>query len=232
MRAGTPHECVAIHSYTFLSEEFVSTCRVPSYKKFLRTADLKAAYAWEKRFLERLPLENGAKRWVLKSPDHVHGLEALFGVFPDAVIIQTHRNPLQVLRSSAELTRVLRRLYGRPGDLDQLAMNEAQVLAEGTERAIRFRDNHPELADRFIDLKYSEVVSDPLAAVSQIYRRMDIPLTTEAIGRMKRLASSRTRYRRSGERPHAQDLRLAAAAEMSRFKQYCSRFGLSYGDGV
>ena len=29
MRALTPHECVAIHSYTLLSEEFVSTCRIP-----------------------------------------------------------------------------------------------------------------------------------------------------------------------------------------------------------
>src|SRR5262249_167678 len=29
IRASTPHECVAIHSYTLLSEEFVSTCHVP-----------------------------------------------------------------------------------------------------------------------------------------------------------------------------------------------------------
>src|SRR5260370_933527 len=32
IRATTPHECVAIHSYTLMSEEFVSTCRVPTYE--------------------------------------------------------------------------------------------------------------------------------------------------------------------------------------------------------
>jgi len=31
MRARTPHECVAIHSYTVTSEEFVSSCRIPTY---------------------------------------------------------------------------------------------------------------------------------------------------------------------------------------------------------
>src|SRR5215472_4735317 len=45
MRALTPHECVAIHSYTFLSEEFVSTCRIPTYEKFLRSSDRLEAYS-------------------------------------------------------------------------------------------------------------------------------------------------------------------------------------------
>src|SRR6516165_9881428 len=107
IRACSPHECVAIHSHTFLSEEFVSTCRVPSYEAFLRATDLGPAYVWEKRFLQHLQLHRPTKRWVLKSPDHVYGLEQLFSVFPNALIIQTHRDPLAVLRSDVQLTRVL-----------------------------------------------------------------------------------------------------------------------------
>jgi hypothetical protein len=226
MRALTPHECVAIHSYTFLSEEFVSTCRIPTYERFLRSADRTEAYLWQKRFLQAL--ENGEpKRWVLKSPDHVHSLEGLFAVFPDAVIVQTHRNPFQVLRSSTELTRVLQGLYAWPGDQDQLAAREVRVLAEGTERFIRFRDEHPELADSFIDLKYSELVSDPLAAVAQIYRRLDFELTTEASDRMQRLASHRSRYRRVGRSSGFKDSNSAPPTEARRFERYCSRFGLS-----
>ena len=44
VRACTPHECVAVHSFTLLSEEFVSTCRVPTYEAFLRSAGLRSAY--------------------------------------------------------------------------------------------------------------------------------------------------------------------------------------------
>jgi len=53
LRAWTPHECVAIHSYSLLSDEFVSTCRVPTYETFLHNkADLTPVYRWQKRFLQ------------------------------------------------------------------------------------------------------------------------------------------------------------------------------------
>ena len=97
MRARTPHECVAIHSYTLLSEEFASTCRIPTYEAFLRSTDLVPTYSWQKRFLQYLQLRCQPRQWVLKSPDHVRGLAYLFAVFPDAVIVQTHRDPLDVL---------------------------------------------------------------------------------------------------------------------------------------
>ena len=77
MRAWTPHECVAIHSYTLLSEEFAMICRVPAYKAFLREANFGPAYAWQKRFLQYLQLSCPTKQWILKSPDHVHTLEHL-----------------------------------------------------------------------------------------------------------------------------------------------------------
>jgi hypothetical protein len=50
----------------------------------------------QKRFLQYLQLSCPTKQWILKSPDHVHTLEHLLTVFPDAVVIQTHRNPLEV----------------------------------------------------------------------------------------------------------------------------------------
>jgi hypothetical protein len=227
MRASTPHECVALHSYTFLSEEFVSTCRVPTYEKFLRSADRRQAYAWQKRFLQALQYSCEPKRWILKSPDHVRSLEELFSVFPDAAIIQTHRNPVQVLRSSTELTRVLQGLYAWPGDMDHLAAREARMLAEGTEQFIRFRDDHPELANRFIDLKYTDLISDPLAEVTRIYRHLDFVLSEAAVLRMRQLASQRSRY--EGVRQHSTQRALTrmSANEERHFERYCARFGLS-----
>jgi len=231
MRAQTPHECVAMQSYTLLSEEFVSTCRVPSYEAFLHAADLRPAYAWQKRFLQHLESGCSARRWVLKSPDHVRGLEALFSIFPDAVIVQTHRNPLEVVKSSIQLTQVLHELYARRGDRDQLARREAQVLAERMERFIQFREDHPELADRFVDIKYSELVSDPLAAVRRIYQQFEIPLTEVATRRMSDLVSNRSRYRPHPATRTLADLGLDPAVETQRFERYCSHFGIPLQSG-
>jgi hypothetical protein len=226
MRAWTPHECVAIHSHTFLSGEFVSICYVPAYETFLHAADFGPTYNWQKRFLQHLQLGCSIKQWVLKSPDHIFAMEALLAVFPDAVIIQTHRDPLEVLRSSSQLTHVLQGLFGRVASLDQLGLREARMLAEGIQRIMRFRDAHPELATRFIDVMYRELVSDPLAIVRQIYQQFDIRLTEAAAEQMQRMASNRSRYRGHNGSPTLAEVGLDGPTETRRFQSYCSRFGI------
>ncbi len=228
MRALTPHECVAIHSYTFLSEEFISTCRVPRYEGFLHSSDLAPVYQWEKRFLQHLQLGSPARRWILKSPDHVYGLKELFSTFPDATIIQTHRNPVEVVKSSADLTAVLRGLYGPSGTDEDLRVREARVLAQATERFLHFRDSHPELAHRFIDVRYTDLIADPVSTVRRIYEQLESPFTNVLSERMRQLASNRSRYR--GRRASAEPagLKLATALEGVRFERYCARFQLSF----
>jgi hypothetical protein len=228
IRARTPQECVAIHSYTFLSEEFIATAHVPAYESFLHAADLRPAYAWQKRFLQHLQSRQPTKRWVLKSPDHVYGLEALFAVFPDAVIVQTHRNPVDVLKSCIRLVEVLHGLFGRPRNRRQLSLREARMLAWAMERLIQFREAHLEWKPRFCDVKYSELVADPVATVRSLYQHLDLPLSETAEAAMRRFVSSRSRYARPGRLPTPADLQIAAQAEASRFQRYCLHFGIPW----
>jgi len=224
MRAWSPHECVAIHAYTCLSQEFICTARIPSYEKFLRSTDLTPVYAWQKRFLQYLQAGSAPKRWVLKTPDHVYSLRELFSIFPDAMIVQTHRNPLEVLRSSIQLTEVLYNLFAWPGNRHDIAEREAMLLAQQMGEFIRFRDAHPELAGRFIDLNYSDLAADPLAAVRRVYQQMDIVLTDQAAERMRRLNSQRSRYRKHN--PTLTEFGVDVLREARRFSQYCFRFGV------
>jgi hypothetical protein len=229
MRAMTPHECVAIHSYTLLSEEFISTCRVPTYEAFLRGRDLTPVYRWQKQFLQYLQVDSPGQRWVLKSPDHVYGLEQLLTVFPDACIIQTHRNPVEVLKSSADLTRVLRGLYGRAGDADEIRRREARVLAEGAERFIQFRDSHPELGGRIIDVRYTDLIAEPMATVRRICEGVCTPMTNGLAERVQQIASNRGRY--TGPRASAHPMSLALDKTIGmRFERYCSRFGVRFSE--
>ena len=48
------------------------------------------------------------RRWILKSPEHVFSIDALTGVFPDAMLVLAHRDPGHVLVSAARLTELLR----------------------------------------------------------------------------------------------------------------------------
>lgn len=227
MRARTPHECVAIQSYSFLSEEFISTCRVPTYESFLRGTDIQPAYAWQKRFLQHLQSGRPARRWVLKSPDHVYGLESLFLIFPDALVIQTHRNPMEVLKSSCRITEVLHGLYSRPGDPGQLAARETTVLAGALNRFVNFRDAYPELGDRFIDVTYDEIISNPLAVIRRVYEKFEMPLSDAAISRMQSLAGRRSRYEQHGPVANSRSF-VDKNTDASCFEQYCERFKIAW----
>jgi hypothetical protein len=121
---------VAIHSYTLFSEEFISTCHVPSYEAFLHAADLGPIYHWQRRFLQHLQTGCPSRRWVLKSPDHIYGLDKLPTVFSDALIIQTHRNPVEVVKSQIRLTKVLEAMFARPRESEQLAMSEVRKIEQ------------------------------------------------------------------------------------------------------
>ncbi len=226
MRAWTPHECVAIHSYTLLSEEFAMLCRIPGYEAFLREADFGPAYAWQKRFLQYLQLSCPTRQWILKSPDHVHSLEHLLRVFPDAVIVQTHRNPLDVLKSSIKVTEMLEGIFAPADDRTRIKVREVRSLAEHMESITSFREAHPELEGRFIDIRYHELVSDPLAVVRQIYQRLDKHLSEPAIKGMQLLASKRSRYKGHPNGPGLSDFKLDGTLDPHRLAAYCSRFGI------
>jgi Sulfotransferase family len=206
IRAATPHECVGIHSYTMLSQEFVLTCRIPAYEAFLREGNLGPAYAWQKRFLQYLQLSGRHKNWILKSPEHVYGLDHLLSVFPDAVVIQTHRNPLEVLRSSLQLNEMLEGVFAYPADRAQTEIREARSLIESMESIRSFRKAHPEFSGRFIDVHYHDLVSDPLEVIRHIYHRLNWHLLEPASERIKRLAATRSRYKKRHRRPMPADL--------------------------
>lgn len=144
-------------------------------------------------------------------------------VFPDAAIIQTHRNPLEVIESSSQLTDVVQRTFARPQDSREIGIREARVLAEGLDRITCFRERHPELEDRIVDVNYDELVSDPLKTVRRLYRELGLPLTNPTLQRVQGLAGNRSRYGGQRARPGLADLGIDSGMQ-TRFASYCARF--------
>jgi hypothetical protein len=230
IRASTPHECVAIHSYTMLSQEFAITCRIPAYEAFLCEGNLGPAYAWQKRFLQYLQLSGRHKNWILKSPEHVYGLDHLLSVFPDAVVIQTHRNPLEVLRSSLQLNEMVEGVFAYPGDRAQTGIRRVRSLIESMESIRSFRKAHPEFTGRFIDVHYDELISDPLEVIRHIYHRLNWHLVEPASERIKRLAATRSRYKRQHGSPMLADLGIDEVFERERLEACFSQCKVSDTD--
>ncbi|WP_131831719.1 sulfotransferase family protein, partial [Pseudofrankia asymbiotica] len=94
MGARLAQECVCITNADFRSTLFGTEYRVPSYMTWLLdTADMAPAYRWHRQFLQHLQARHPAHRWVLKSPGHIWSLGELLAEYPEALLIQTHRDP-------------------------------------------------------------------------------------------------------------------------------------------
>ena len=110
-----------------------------------------------------------AERWVLKAPSHLFALDALLAVYPDALIIQTHRHPLQVVASVASMDTVLRRVFSYRVNLKETGTEALQQWAYGVERAMQVRHSDHAAPGRFFDAYYTDLVREPIAMVQWIH---------------------------------------------------------------
>jgi len=218
--ARLPEECVVILSHSFLSFEFSSTWYVPSYQSWLEQQDLEPAYRYHRQFLQHLQLGCPGDRWLLKAPPHLPGLRALFAVYPDADVIVTHRDPLEVVASIASLHVVLRRTFSRAVDPLAVGPEVSRMLADDVRRGFAARDDGCAPPERFLDVWYTELMADPLAVVRRIYRHFDLELSTATEERMRTWLA---KHPKDQNGPHMYSLAqfgLDADAERERYRAY------------
>jgi hypothetical protein len=224
--ARLPQECIAILSYSLLSEEFLCMFWVPSYEKWLRTQDMRQAYRFHRDFISHLPCPASAERWVFKAPDHVYSLDALIDTYPDARIVFLHRDPMKVLGSVASLAMRLRSAFSSQIDAVRTGVNEARVLNEVTAKMMEFRDRYPSLSDRFIDVQYLDLVRNPVSTVRGIYENFGLTLSANAERRMYSFLGGRRNKKRPRHVYSLADFGIERDRKESCLVAYCERFGI------
>jgi len=221
-----PQECIVITACEFASLRFEMCFDVASYQEWLVDCDMRPAYAFHRRFLQHLQSRRPGGRWVLKSPGHLGPIEALLDEYPDAMIVQTHRDPRKVIPSVASLEVTLR---GPASDaVDPVAVGAQQLWLwpRLLEQGIDARDRHPEHAHRFCDLHYAEIAADPIACVRRIYAHFDLPLAPDTVERMRAHLAAHPRDEHGLHRYSLGGFGLDADDIGRRFSRYCTRFGI------
>ncbi|HEX6996605.1 MAG TPA: sulfotransferase [Gammaproteobacteria bacterium] len=223
-----PQECIAIQAQAFMSIQFHTTHYVPSYQDWLESTRQDLGYGFHYRFLQHLQAGAPPRRWVLKAPGHLFGLAALLERYPDARIVQTHRDPLRVVASMASLATVLRRAFSASADPAQIGADWAERWARALERFLAVRDRSPR--EQFLDVAYEELEAAPLATVERVYRFLGWPLTAAAREAMQRFLAANPKNKHGAHRYSLAQYGLDRDAEYERFRGYCERFDIAVGD--
>lgn len=186
MEADSPQECLGIDALDFNTYQISAQLYVPTYMEWITNgADRLATMHFHKRFLQYLQ-SGGVKRerWLLKSPVHLMRLPELFQVYPDARIIMTHRDPVNVITSTASLISSVRSLYSDHEDprrtgLEQLKCWSLYFRRFLESRRILAREN------QIIDLKFDDFTKDPIGTVTQIYEKFGWKLSDTTVTRFR-----------------------------------------------
>jgi hypothetical protein len=112
-------------------------------------------------------------------------LAALLGEYPDAVLVQTHRDPLSIISSMTSLGTTLRSMAGRAVDPKIVAEEWSKLHAYALNASVDARDSGLIEPSRVIDIQFREFLSDPIRTVRKVYAHADLDLTPEAERRIR-----------------------------------------------
>jgi hypothetical protein len=171
-----PEECTWLMANTLCSAGFSLFGRIPGYDAWLAErsdADWARAYRFYEAQLRLLQWQVAGGHWVLKSPVHLPALGALLEVFPDACVVRTHRDPVDVVPSTCSLFAILRSLVSDAIEPDQLGQEAVRRLGESIEKANQAAVAH---ASHVMDVDFESLVEDKIGTVRRIYARFGYEL--------------------------------------------------------
>jgi len=221
-----PQECIVPTASEFMSIRFQMSFDVSSYDEWFLQQDMTATYDHHRRFLQHLQSRHMTERWILKSPGHLGPIDTLFETYPDAMVVQTHRDPVRVIPSVANLEYTMRQIASDDVDPVRVGRQMIHVWSTLLEQGMEARARHPERESQILDLSMREVVGDPIPCVEKIYRHFELELSQEARERMQRYLAAHPKDEFGVHRYSLEAFGLEEEVVSAAFKGYRERFNI------
>ena len=125
------------------------------------------------------------ERWALKSPQHLWHLQHVHREYPDALFVQTHRDPVRVLVSISSLVATLRRLASDHVSLPEVATYYAEALARGYDNTVTYRRSGRLPESQVVDLYFQDFIQDQVGTLRRAYEHFGLELSDAAATAMQ-----------------------------------------------
>lgn len=184
MTAAEVEECWQLLRQTVKSIAYESLAYLPTYSQWLQRQQWTDAYARHKANLQLIGLGD-SRRWVLKNPSHLFALDALMEVYPDALIIQTHRDPVTIVGSSCSLSEQATKGWSTTFVGERIGETQLELWSRGLREFTAARKRYS--PDQFLDIEFDELRADPFGTVEKIYSTFGLESTEAGRAAMRAL---------------------------------------------
>jgi hypothetical protein len=228
MGARLAQECVRITGCEFASLIFLAQYRSPTYLRWLLyDADMAPAYRFHRRFLQLLQSGHRGDRWIVKSGAHLWALPGLLAEYPDALFVQTHRDPVRVIASLSSLFAALHTTFSDDVSMAAVASDWADPILEALDNSVTAREDGSIPTDRVVDVPYGAFMADPIAQIRRIYDFLDAELTPDVEARMRAFLAANAVDKHGRHSYTFADTGLDEGALRERAKRYTDFFDVT-----
>ena len=178
MTADEVEECWQLLRQSLHSVSYETLAHVPTYAQWLANQDWTKSYARHRKNLQLIGLNEPEKRWVLKNPSHLFALDAVFAVYPDALILQCHRPAETIMASMCSLAQHTTEGWSNTFTGEVIGADSLETWSRGLEQfnTERAKQNPAQ----FYDVDYFQLIKEPIRTVEDIYAHFGIEMTDEA----------------------------------------------------
>ena len=219
------HEEIQLLALDLSTMLFETMGNVTSWRDYYLSHDQTPSYEYLRTVLKALQWQRGgARRWVLKSPQHLEQIPVLRRVFPDATYVLTHRDPVAVTASMATMSAYTARMSKANPDPHVIGRYWAEAVERLLRACVRDRDLLP--ADQTIDVRFHEFMADDMAMVERVYDLAGQPLDDRARQAMSTFLVDHPRGRHGTVVYDLEALGLDRDERRRALQFYVDRFGL------
>ena len=219
-----PDEEILVMGQMFVSTMIEGMNHVPSFARWLNGYDQSKGHEDLKTILQYLQWQDPARRgkkWILKSPSNLPYAEIAAKAFPDALLIMTHRDPVQTVPSYVSMQAALYKLSATLTD-KQVGEFWFPRLVEWMRMFEAARERIGE--SRFIDIDYREVGKEPMAQAERVLSRFGIPIDAEVEAVLNEFLAGNKREQRPMHDYSLERFGLDEEAIKREFADYRARY--------
>ncbi|HKH05259.1 MAG TPA: sulfotransferase [Acidimicrobiales bacterium] len=217
-----PVECITICAPSFAGNHWSMVLADPGEW----TADIGADLAFHRAVLQSAQHGRPPRRWLLKTPGWLFLLDDLLAAYPDASVIVSHRDPARTMPSTVSTTATVQWLRTDAVDLDVLSALIGAMFGDALNTLARRRDDGS-LPGVFGDVRFHELMDDPVAAIAGAYEGIGREMTDEHRAAVIRYLDGKPRGKHGAHRYTAADWGFDADVLRAELAPYMSRFGVA-----
>ncbi len=232
LASNLPCECVHFLSYDFAGPYWSMLFDTPSFTAWQleHLESIERVYRLHRRMLQtfeqRRPAAPGT-RWLLKSPGHLSTLPALFAEYPDARVIQTHRDPRRFIASLVSLLSVLRFMRSDHVDVAALGATMEMTYQFFLEQLIAQRTDGTIPAGQVADIAFLDLMAAPAATVRRAYEQLELTWPSGHDERIEQYLVTKPKAKHGAHEYTFEDVGLDEAHVRASFAHYVAHFGIA-----